>query len=660
MSGPRGKSGLPLLVAAILLVLPAAASAATLCVGTSGGSCTTVEPSLSAAMLAAQSGDTVQIGPGTYTATSGPDGVVSTRAHITLVGAGPGGSGGTTISGTSASDFNLSLSGTGSQASNLEVLIPSGASGNTGVDVNGTVTNVSVVAASNTSSVEGVIMGNGSSFSGTVNLAAATGSTVGIQTGASTVSDAIVTGAAVGIQAGVGSGTTTTIDDTRITGSTTQDIEMAGGGTLNVTSSLLQLGSPCNAACAGVYVTTDNNDSGETDLVHLNQDTLVAGSTSGGAAAGWAVIVGAEESNESATAEIDSSVGVGFPTDTGSNGGDVECYEGNGGAGAVSIGYSSFDFAGMTGSGGSITRSGCPTPTFTLNENQGGSSPVVPVFVNAAAGDYNLPYNSPLVDAGDPALTGGLDLAGHPRVVNGKGSSGAAVTDIGAYEYQRFTPALTASVPATAYVGVPIAFISAAADSNDGESLSSSVWSFDDGTTATGALTTSATDVTHTYETLGTHHTTITVTEPNGLSASKTFTTVVTALPSAASTPPAISALAFIRARTSGKGKHRHTTPASIDLRLSESATVTVVLDRFVPGRRHGGTCVAATHARRHLPKCTRELAAGTIAEALPAGATALALRKKLPSGSYQAAITARASSGQTKTVYLKFRVGKP
>jgi hypothetical protein len=49
-------------------------------------------------------------------------------------------------------------------------------------------------------------------------------------------------------------------------------------------------------------------------------------------------------------------------------------------------------------------------------------------------GDYRIPCNSPLVDAGDPTpLDPGydslIDLAGAPRVVNGR-------RDIGAYEYQ--------------------------------------------------------------------------------------------------------------------------------------------------------------------------------------------------------------------------------
>jgi PKD repeat protein len=429
---------------------------------------------------------------------------------------------------------------------------------------------------------------------------------------------------------------------------------MAGGGTLDVVSSLLELATPCNTGCAGLYVTTDNSDSGETNLAKLDQDTFVAGTTSGGAPAGWATIVAGNGSSESSTAELDSSVGVGFPVAGVGAGGAVECYE-NSGTGAVSVGYSNFNFTGMTGSSGSVS-SGCPAPTLTSNQNQGGSSPVLPVFVDAAAGDYRPAYNSPLVDAGDPSLTGGTDLDGNPRVVNGKGTSAAAVTDIGAYEYQRGAPTVTATGPSTSALNQPLTFTGTASDPNDGESISSYSWQFDDGATATGA------SVTHAYAGAGTHTATLTVTEPNGLSASTTVTTTVTVVPTtpplSVSSPPVLSGLSFIQGRTTGKGKKKHTTPSEIRLHLSEAAAVTITLERAVAGRKHGKTCVAATHARRHLPKCTRELSAGKVKATLNAGADLAVFKKKLPAGSYQAMIGALAGDGQSSApATLKFRV---
>jgi len=59
-----------------------------------------------------------------------------------------------------------------------------------------------------------------------------------------------------------------------------------------------------------------------------------------------------------------------------------------------------------------------------------------PAFVDAAGGDYRLQPGSACVDAGDPAFGGDpeeLDLAGHPRIIDGDGD-GDALTDLGAYE----------------------------------------------------------------------------------------------------------------------------------------------------------------------------------------------------------------------------------
>ena len=651
MGGPRGQTWLPLplLVAAALLLAPSSASAATLCVGTSGGSCTTAESSLTAAMAAAVSGDTIRIGPGSYTASNPPDGAVTTQPHVTLIGAGPGGPSGTTISGISSSDVELSLTGTGSSASNLEVLIPSGSSGASGVGVNGTVTNVAVVAASGSTNPQGVVMpAAGASFSGSVDLSAGGGTSkfgVELDDGAATVSNSTISGAQTGIQVGPGNGATVTIESTRISDAN-EDVAMSDGGTVNIVSSLLELGASCNGGCVGVYVASANGQHGEVDLAKIDQDTIVAGTTSGGVAAGWAVSVNGQGASESATAEIDSSVGVGFPAAGGTDpGGNVECFEGTSGAGAVSIGYSSFNFTGMTGSSGSITQD-CPSPTLTSNQNQGAASPVLPVFVNAATGDYHLPYNSPLVDAGDPSLTGGTDLDGNPRVVNGK-------TDIGAYEYQRGAPTASASGPGSATPGQALTFNgSASSDPNEGESISSYSWSFDDGTSATGAV------VTHAYAAAGTHHATLTVKEPNGLSASTTVTTTV-ASPTPVISAPVISAVSFVKAHTSGKGKHRHRHASEITLQISKSATVTVTLERLLPGREKAGTCLAATRARRHLPKCTLSVSAGTVTEALPAGTGAVPLPKQLHPGNYEATIVALASSGPASTpVTTTFHVG--
>ena len=69
-----------------------------------------------------------------------------------------------------------------------------------------------------------------------------------------------------------------------------------------------------------------------------------------------------------------------------------------------------------------------------------GGSTADPRFVDAGAGDYRLGRGSPAIDAGAAQpTTGGTDIAGAPRVVDGDGD-GVATIDAGAYEAQPPVP----------------------------------------------------------------------------------------------------------------------------------------------------------------------------------------------------------------------------
>jgi hypothetical protein len=70
------------------------------------------------------------------------------------------------------------------------------------------------------------------------------------------------------------------------------------------------------------------------------------------------------------------------------------------------------------------------TGSGTLTEGPGNVN-VDPLFVNG----FHLQPTSPVIDAGDPAACGGTDRDGNPRVVDGEGAAGAR-TDMGAFEYQ--------------------------------------------------------------------------------------------------------------------------------------------------------------------------------------------------------------------------------
>jgi hypothetical protein len=299
---------------------------------------------------------------------------------------------------------------------------------------------------------------------------------------------------------------------------------------------------------------------------------------------------------------------------------------GSPGAGHVSADYSSLP------SGGD--NNGCAS---------GGASRTHPVtgtprFVDAASGDYRLTWDSPLVDAGDPGmLTAALDLGGMPRPV-GRG-------DVGAYEYQRRAPSVSATAaPAPGSLGNLFAFAATASDPDPGDSPLAYEWQFDDGASATGA------SVTHAFTTLGEHAATVTVTDPAGANASKTVTVDVSAVPASAEpvppsadvpaagdsaadrTAPTVSGLRVRPKRVViGSLLPRLTASATtprISFSVSEPAALTI---RFA--RRSGG---------RYVP------VRGSIHVTVHAGRSAirfagrLSRRVALRSGTYRASLVAR------------------
>ena len=161
-----------------------------------------------------------------------------------------------------------------------------------------------------------------------------------------------------------------------------------------------------------------------------------------------------------------------------------------------------------------------------------------PGFLDAAAGDFRLAHDSFLVDRGESADPGGsaTDRAGLARVVDGSSAvnGSTARRDIGAFEYQRLTPTVTASVtPTSARTGRALTF-SASGDARDpGEAIASYAWEFDDGTAATGASVSKA------FSVAGAHSATVTATDESGLTVSRNVAFTVTAPPAAPAVPAA-------------------------------------------------------------------------------------------------------------------------
>lgn len=142
-----------------------------------------------------------------------------------------------------------------------------------------------------------------------------------------------------------------------------------------------------------------------------------------------------------------------------------------------------------------------------------------PKLLGLDRGDLRPSWDSPLVDTGDPVPGGGepmADLAGGDRTVNG-------VTDIGAYEYGRHTPAITAAATPTAVLTGQGVLFKAFVTDDDQYELPAITWTFDDGTTASGDT------VTHSFSTPGSHRATVTATDPTGLTATAFAPVTVTA-----------------------------------------------------------------------------------------------------------------------------------
>ena len=240
-----------------------------------------------------------------------------------------------------------------------------------------------------------------------------------------------------------------------------------------------------------------------------------------------------------------------------------------------------------------VLAGGSITPGF-------GNHNVPPGFVDAAAGDFHLRHDSPLLDSGNDIWgPGSTDLNDRPRVVDSDGSSGP-LADIGAYEYQRAAPVAEISEPASGTAGVSLELSGAgSSDPDPGDALSYE-WTFGDGGAASGENTS------HAYASPGTYTVILRVSDPTGHEAIATRDVVIGVAPvpsappaSGSGTPgalpadtlaPAVSGLTLTPWRFRlGSRLPRLTasarTGAAIRFSLSEPATTTLRFSRLLPGR---------------------------------------------------------------------------
>jgi hypothetical protein len=457
------------LVAATMLVVPAAANAAVRCVGTTGSDCTTTHATTDDALTFAVTGeDTIRFGPGTF-------GPVDTPKVLTWVGAGAGtpdsAAGATLIQQTTAAfpGMNLQRGGTvralraeggpdpggmGSAGTGIrfapttdgdmsltlvDVIATGGPSsrafgGGTGVELGETLTTGSKVA----NITGGAFLGSATPTAG--------GTGVSTRHMQSTITGALIrTPAGGGVDADVDS--TLTLNATTVEG--VSGIRTQGADAVTVNRSRIN-------AAGGIGLFLRSATDGPIN-VSLRDSIVFAGSAEGETAAAVTI--------EGATGDPVAFEAVGSTlVARGTSHGVDASRAADASAGITATLRNSIVRAEGTGVDLLADRATIGAEFSSFNTRQlenGGTAPEPGSLGNVAgdpllAADYTLLPGSPLIDRGDPSavLAGELDLAGAARSLDGTGDCVAA-PDIGAFERPDACPPPVANLaPELANVGV--------------------------------------------------------------------------------------------------------------------------------------------------------------------------------------------------------------
>jgi hypothetical protein len=483
------------IIGGLCLVQAASASADVLCVpnNTIPGCPTNTglsEPTISDATTNGQSGDTILIAAGTYT-----ESVTDNGKSFTFVGAGPTK---TLIQAQGSPGMNLS---SGSKAFNFGIEVAP-TSGNTGLQLAGTATNVAITAQSGVTYAIGVDLLGGTFRHGSVSLPVQVSEPQGFAgvVGSGTVSDSTIT-AAVGVGPD-GVGQTPRVTRDRILAN--QGVQVGGTGSVVEDSLIRTVPGPVSELGVG---TSPFTIFGSFTVRHCT----IVGSQSAGSTGVFATSSGVI-GPAITTVLIDSSIirGYGrsisasaisnpFPATT-----------------TVTVHYSIYDpTTSHTSATGTSADAKVNPDSHSGNHN--------PLFVNPGAGNFQLRAGSPAIDAGSPTLESGestTDLAGNPRRLIGR-KGDAAIPDGGAYEFRHHVP--TVHVTASKLhvtVGQRVRFHAAGSDASPGDALSFR-WSFG------GKSSTLGPTVSHAFHTRGKHTVRVVVTDLDRYSSSASIIVTV-------------------------------------------------------------------------------------------------------------------------------------
>ncbi|MFL5843856.1 MAG: PKD domain-containing protein [Solirubrobacteraceae bacterium] len=492
---------------AVALCAAAPAAAATRCVapesGCPGGlTYPTFQAAIGAATGAAGA-DTIQLGVATYTAPSASGYVVNDAAgQIEIAGRGDGTI--LTAPAGATSVLNIAAAAAGSSVHDLRVHLPASVpSGARGLAVEDTAVSRIAIDADPAQSGphHGIALAAGSTLDDTTIVLSRQLNTYGVFAIAAGV---VVTDTTVDGRNGFDASSSATFDrDTAIVTGAGYDLENDPSVVRNC---LVRLGA---SGATGVYV---GNGSGST----------VTGCTFVDEGASSTVGVFASGTSGDAVVTVAGSLLV---VDAA-----AERAGENGHAATITLHHSDFNSATFHSYGGAGA----------FVQGAGNAYHAASGFADAAAHDYRLRHDSPLVDAGDPAVADGADIGGGARKVDGNGN-GSAIADVGAYEYQRLAPQGAVAGPVTAKAGEALTFSATATDPDPGDAAEATfAWSVDGAAPVAGAT------LPHTFVSQGLHTIVLTVTDPAGRTATAEHTVEVAGtveVPAAVppqATPPAV------------------------------------------------------------------------------------------------------------------------
>ena len=519
-----------LVACAALLMLPALgrADGSNICVAKIGTDCTFEVSTMQEAIDIADNDvprDTISLGEGTHTPSGGQlSFVISTVVDI--VGAGRDKTFLTTTDPANSS-FNNSyviyLNAAGSTIRDLEIKLPNEPT--FGLVLNGgTAERLDIFAQDNrppTNNGKGMLVRLGTNVINDVKIRLPLGGTHnhwGIWfTPATTTStlDGVDIASDNAIVQNIGD---VTVNNSRLTGHRTYVVNGRGTATLNHTVITTTAGSTSQSM--GINNTSNG---GNVTTVTTNHVTMVghgAGSTGAWVSQDPSVCDGTAGS---ATTILNSTTISGYGEDSRQE--NVDCSPGASfpptcGAAAAMTANLQWTHSHAQNNNHFITD-GC----FGQDNKHSGN----PNFVSST--DLRPRMPSPLIDRGKPDADAGgeKDLAGRARVIDGDGQNGAR-RDIGAFEYQRQAPTVTASVsPGSGPPGTTFTFQASGTDA-DGESLTY-IWTFDDGSFSLMP------EAAKTFSTLGAHPAEVQAVDPSSLSAKTTVTATVANPPVATPTP---------------------------------------------------------------------------------------------------------------------------